>query len=271
MTRFDIMSCPSCDFGHTFPRLSVNQLLRYYPTEYYSVDRSVLLEQKWQTRRYRKTRIQRIRRYVQSGLLLDIGCGPGMFLKTAKESGFETEGLEISPEAAQLGRKIWGLTIREGYLQEISFPADHYDVVTLWHVFEHLHNPVETAKQLHELTKRRGLLVVAVPNFASFQARAFRHRWFHLDVPRHLFHYSPSSLQRIIERVGFKTMEINYFSGEHNWAGILGSLMRLSPPGESLTHKAIRKILGAPLARGTAYLEALTGRGGTFELYAIKE
>ncbi|MBM2842116.1 MAG: class SAM-dependent methyltransferase [Bacteroidetes bacterium] len=91
-----------------------------------------------------------------------------------------------------------------------------------------------------------------------------------VDVPRHLFHYTPETLRVLVESVGFKTMEINFFSREHNWAGILGSVMRLNPPNESFIHKAVRKLIGAPVARCAAYLEATTGRGGTMELYARK-
>jgi SAM-dependent methyltransferase len=221
-------------------------------------------------RLFRQDRIHRIQRYVASGKLIDIGSGTGMFLKTARESGFDVHGLEISKDAATFGNITWGLDIKQGNLYDCVFPPDRYDVVTLWHVFEHLHEPLVAVKQLYDMVKPGGLLVIAVPNIMSIQARLFRALWFHLDVPRHLFHHTPESIKMIAEAVGFKIVEINFFSREHNWAGILGSVMRLSPPNESLAHKVVRKLIGVPAARGIAFLEAMAGRGGTLELYATK-
>lgn len=267
--EFRVMRCTSCGVGFTLPMLSVSELSRYYPREYYSIETNMKLEEGG--RRYCQTRVDRIRRFIRQGKLLDIGAGTGMFLKTARENGFDVEGLEISADAASFGKSTWGLTIRKGNLHEISLPADSYDVVTLGHVYEHLHEPHEVAKQLHAILRRGGLLVVAVPNFDSLQAKLFRSRWFHLDVPRHLFHYAPSGVKSLIEQEGFKVVEVSFFSSEHNWGGIVGSVMKLNRPGESLLHKASRKTIATWVAKGLAFLEAALGRGGTFEIYAIKQ
>jgi 2-polyprenyl-3-methyl-5-hydroxy-6-metoxy-1,4-benzoquinol methylase len=267
--EFSIMRCPECGIGHTIPKLSAADLSRYYTHEYYSLDSNLELEAA--TRPYNQARIKAMRRFVERGKLLDIGAGTGMFLKAAQESGFDAEGLEISEDAAAFGRCQWNLNIRQGNLLETHFPDNHYDAVTLSHVFEHLHEPRRVAVQLHAMLKPGGVLVIAVPNFASMQAQVFRSRWFHLDVPRHVFHYSPQALTRLIETVGFRVVETNYFSAEHNWAGILGSVMRLSRPGESFPHKAMRKLLGMPIAKALAFAESALGRGGTFALYAIKQ
>jgi len=268
--RYEIMRCPSCGLGYTIHGLRVEELWRYYPKQYYSLDDNRRMEGSKASRVYRKTRMARIKRYASSGLLLDIGAGTGMFMKWAKESGFEVEGLELSRDAAEYGSKEWGLAIRQGDLHETVFPPSRYDVVTLSHVFEHLHEPLTAARKLYEITKPGGLLVVAVPNFESLQARVFGKRWYHLDVPRHLFHYTPRSLRAFIERAGFKIIGLSFFSPEHNWAGILGSVMRLNAPGERFMHKVVRKLAGVPAARAAAYVEAVLSRGGTFEIYARK-
>jgi SAM-dependent methyltransferase len=252
------------------PKLPSDQLGRYYPDAYYSLEENILMEASRASRLFRQDRINRIQRYVSSGRLIDIGSGTGMFLKTAREHGFDVQGLELSKDAAAFGNATWKLDIKQGNLHESVFPPNRYDVVTLWHVFEHLHEPLVALRQLHNMVRPGGLLVIAVPNFASVQARLFRAHWFHLDAPRHLFHYTPESIKSIVEIVGFKMVEINFFSREHNWAGILGSIMRLDPTGENIIHKAVRKMIGMPLARAIAFLEAMAGRGGTLELYARK-
>jgi 2-polyprenyl-3-methyl-5-hydroxy-6-metoxy-1,4-benzoquinol methylase len=267
--RFDVRRCFNCGVGCTIPKLSASELSKYYTQEYYSLDNNLRLEEA--TRPHNQVRVDRVKQFIKSGKLLDIGAGTGMFLKTAKENGFNAEGLEITEDAAAFGRKTWGLAIRKGNIHETILTMNSYDVVTLGHVYEHLHNPRGAAEQLHSILRSGGLLVISVPNFDSFQARTFRSAWFHLDVPRHLFHYTPSSLKRLIESVGFEVVKTNFYSAEHNWAGLLGSIMKLSRPGESLPHKMIRKLVGVPVAKMLALVEASLGKGGTFELYAIKK
>lgn len=268
--QFEVRRCPSCGLGVTLHNLSDEELGRYYPKEYYSLDHNRQMEAKRSSRAFRRIRLERIRRYVARGELLDVGAGTGMFMKSANEAGFTVHGLELSSEASEFGSRTWGLAIEQGDLNRAVLPPDHYDVITLSHVFEHLRDPIACARKLYAATKPNGLLVLSVPNFESLQARLFRERWFHLDVPRHLFHYTPRSLTAIVEGVGFRTVDTIFFSSEHNWGGILGSVVRLSPPGESFIHKVLRKLAGVPVARVLASIEAAIGRGGTFELYARK-
>jgi 2-polyprenyl-3-methyl-5-hydroxy-6-metoxy-1,4-benzoquinol methylase len=268
--QFEVRRCDSCGLGVTRHELSDEELGQYYPAEYYSLDHNLRIEASRVSRALRKSQLVRIQRYVPNGLLLDVGAGTGMFLKSAREAGFAVQGFELSPEAAKFGSTTWGLPIEQGDLNSADLPARHYDVITLRHVFEHLRDPLTCLRKLYDATKANGLLVINVPNLDSLQARMFKNRWYHLDVPRHLYHYTPRSLTSIVEGVGFKTLDIHFFSSEHNWSGILGSLMRLNPPGENVTHKALRKMMGVPVTRALAFLEAAIGRGGTFELYARK-
>ncbi len=267
--EYKVMRCEECGVGFTLPKLSAQELSRYYTNEYYSLDGNMKLEAA--TRPHNQTRVEKIRRFVREGKLLDVGAGTGMFLKTAKENGFDAEGLEISADAAAFGNATWGLNIRQGNLHETSLPPECYDVVTLGHVLEHLHKPHDAISRLHSILKRDGLLVVAVPNFASMQAALFGSHWFHLDVPRHLFHYTPANINALVEGKGFTVVGINYFSAEHNWAGFLGSVMKLSRPGETFPHKFARKVFGVPVERALSYGESALKRGGTFEVYAIKQ
>jgi SAM-dependent methyltransferase len=268
--KFEVRRCASCGLGATIHELSDEELGRYYPTQYYSLDDNLRMEASRLSRAFRQSQLARIQRYVQNGVLLDVGAGTGMFLKSARETGFTVEGLELSSEAAKFGSATWGVTIEQGDLNRVGLPASQYDVITLRHVFEHLRDPLTCVRMLYSALRPNGLLVLNVPNFNSLQARMFGNRWYHLDVPRHLYHYTPKSLTSIVEGVGFKTLDIHFFSSEHNWSGILGSLMRLNPPDENALHKAFRKMAGVPVARALAFVEAAIGRGGTFELYARK-
>ncbi len=268
---FNINICPNCGMGYTAPMLDSEDLLMYYPKEYYDVEENVKIELNQKSRRSREIIIRRIQKYFKSGLMLDIGSGTGRLLKTAKAFGFQVEGIELSKESVDFGRRIWDLNIIEGDFESINFPTNHYDVVTMIHVFEHLRDPIKSLKKLYEIIRPGGLLVIAVPNFNSFQSYVFRSRWFHLDIPRHFYHYPASVIQNVLQREGFKIREINFFSYEHNVPGILGSIIRLSPPGESIIHKFFRKTIGVSFAYIIAMMESVLKKSGTIEIYATKE
>jgi hypothetical protein len=121
---------------------------------------------------------------------------------------------------------------------------------------------------VHRLLRKDGVLVLTVPNFASLQARIFRARWYHLEVPRHLYHFDPVSLRRLLDRQGFRVDRERHDSAEHNWAGILGSIMPLTPEKNAALGRAGRKLIGRPVARAVAALETGLRSGGTFALIA---
>ena len=269
--RFMLMECGSCGVVQTAPRPYRDQLHNLYPDVYYPIGQR-------SDRYFRKyieapqiDKVEKIRRFKTSGRLLDVGCGAGYFMRAARESGFDVLGLEFSEAAKTAGGERWGLDIIAGEFLDHSFPENQFDVVTLWQVLEHLYDPSEVFKKIIKILRPEGLVVIAVPNIASIQARLFRARWYHLDVPRHLFHYSPRTLRRLMESHGFKILAIDQWSREHNGAGILGSVMRLSPPGESLVRMAFRKIIAARVTYLLSLIESSIGRGGTFTIFASKK
>jgi SAM-dependent methyltransferase len=152
----------------------------------------------------------------------------------------------------------------------MDHPAGTFDVVTLWQVMEHMYDPSATIRRIHAILRPGGTLVIAVPNAASVQAMLFRSRWYHLEVPRHLFHFTPASLTSFVEREGFRVRAFEFRSREHNGAGILGSLMRLSPPNESLIHKVLRKTIVRVTTDALARVEERFRRGGTMTMIAEK-
>jgi len=269
--RFAIVECRSCGICQTFPQLSSEQAKNYYPAVYYpSLESSEHYYQKT-SHQFQADKIAKLGRFRKSGKLLDVGCGVGYFVLEAVRAHFDAEGLEFSPDAASVGRELWTLKIQTGDFLRAEYPEASFEIVTLWQVFEHFPNPVETLRKVWQILKPGGLLVVAVPNIASIQASLFTNRWYHLDVPRHLFHYSPQTLGRLIEREGYQVKAVDYVSQEHNGAGVLGSVMRLWTPDELFIHKLIRKTIGRAIGNGLASIESLFKRGGTFTLFAEKK
>ena len=128
--------------------------------------------------------------------LLDYGSGTGDFLKVANELSWQGQGLEVN----ELGRSVAekkGLSIFGAQSKLID---QTYDAITLWHVLEHLEDPGEMAKWLSRHLSARGVLLVAVPNYKSWDAKFYRHHWAAYDVPRHLWHFSQESIKTIFEQ-----------------------------------------------------------------------
>jgi SAM-dependent methyltransferase len=238
----------------------VEELSRYYPDEYFpDPDQSAAL------RLPERKKLALVKLFCSQGSLLDIGAGIGLFVREATDAGFAAEGIEISRQAVEHGKRSLGIQLTAGDLLDLPIPSAAYDVVTLWHVLEHLPYPHAALQKISRILRNSGTLILAVPNVGSLQARVFRSRWFHLDVPRHLFHYTPATLARVLNDAGFEVRQTIFRHREHDPAGILGSIIRLSAPGESFLHKLLRKAIGMPAATLLAAGEALAfGESGTF-------
>lgn len=227
--EFSMVKCRNCGLVCVNPMPSQRELEAYYPSEYYlresSPEREKLLKQ------YQEDKIRKVERFKKSGKVLDIGCGIGRFLVTAKESGYECYGVEYSKLASDYAVTHLKLNVINGDLLDVDYPYDYFDVITLYHVLEHLYYPKETLMKVRKILKEDGILIIAVPNFASLESKVFKDRWFHLEVPRHLYHFTPTSIHRLLNEAGFKVMKTTYFSREHNYPGLTYSFYNfLSPP-----------------------------------------
>ncbi|HTY59565.1 MAG TPA: class I SAM-dependent methyltransferase, partial [Bacteroidota bacterium] len=263
---FSIARCSTCGVAQTLPRPADSALGQYYPPAYYPIGGYDPSYYARTLRPAQQEKLAIVRQFRSSGRLLDVGCGAGFFVREASEAGFAAEGIEFSHDAVEFGRRQWGTRLAEGDILSASIPGRSFDVVTLWHVLEHIPRPVEALRKIKTLLTPEGILVIAVPNFDSIQAGLFRGRWYHLEVPRHLYHFSPSSLRRLLAGEGFTVEAESQRSPEHNWAGILGSLMPLVSPDGSLAGSIFRRVAARPASRALATLETAFRRGGTFTL-----
>lgn len=147
----------------------------------------------------------------EQGKLLDIGAGTGDFLKLAKDNGWEVKGIEPNEKARFLG-ETKGIPLSETI---DSLQGQSFDIVTLWHVLEHLPELNDTIKKIEGFVKPGGILIVAVPNFRSFDARYYKEYWAAYDVPRHLWHFSRESMKKIfsseMELIKIKPMIFDSF------------------------------------------------------------
>lgn len=219
------------------------------------------------------------------GRVLDIGCGSGQFLARLACMGVVCHGTELSPRTGARASKIPGLTLQFGALTPESFPAGSFDLISIWHVLEHLPDPDSVLRLCHGWLREGGAMLIAVPNVDSWQARLFRGSWFHVDPPRHLHHFNRRSLTGALEKAGFGIERVSTLSWEQNLYGVLqSSLNAMGFPRDEfyevlkgnrpltasmrLPLEALLLAALTPPAIALTALEAAFGQGATLECVA---
>jgi SAM-dependent methyltransferase len=241
--EFAIVGCSRCRLGRTDPVPA--DLSSYYGAAYYGKRHSF-------TDAYCRARRLRILERASRGArvevtprrVLDIGCGDGSFLLGAQSHGWRVAGTEIG--AAAEASRAAGLDVR-------ASPRDFegkFDVVTMWHTLEHFTDPTAMLEAARDRIADDGRFIVAVPDAAGLQASLFRRFWFHLDVPRHLFHFSRAALTSLLERAGFRVERFHHVEIELDLFGwIQSALNAVLPTPNVLFHSLTGKPISAA-ARG---------------------
>lgn len=143
---------------------------------------------------------------LRKGNILDIGCGTGAFLNAMKTAGWATTGLEPDATARANAATLYGIQA-ETPERLFALKAGSFNVITLWHVLEHVHDLQGYLQQIHSLLAPGGCLIIAVPNYTSHDATVYGAYWAAWDVPRHLYHFSPASMQQLLKKNGFALKE----------------------------------------------------------------
>jgi 2-polyprenyl-3-methyl-5-hydroxy-6-metoxy-1,4-benzoquinol methylase len=141
--------------------------------------------------------------------LLDVGCGSGNFLADMARKGWDVWGIEPNYNAAQKAIAAIGSQVSVGTIDTCSFPDESFDLITMWHVLEHVPSPTRALQKVFRLLKPGGWLVTMAPNISSANFYIFQGNWYHLDLPRHLYHFSPKTLAQLIESSGLKLERLN--------------------------------------------------------------
>lgn len=150
----------------------------------------------------RKARLVAHESHRKSGRLLDIGTGTGYFADTMQRHGWQVEAVEKSEQARAFAKEHFGLGVKPDTALD-SYEPGSFDVITLWHVMEHLEPLNETWEKLYSLLADKGVLIIAVPNCSSYDAKKYGAYWAAYDVPRHLWHFTPGTIQQFGSKHGF--------------------------------------------------------------------
>lgn len=209
--EFKIMECPHCGLRFTVPRPAPEVIGKYYQSdEYFSHQQN------------KKGLVPRIYEFVKSfnikykaslatagiphGCLLDIGCGVGDFLAYVQKQGWEVQGIEPSDAAKKIAESRLGFLPKAPTAYD-SFPDQTFDVITMWHVLEHVDDLHFQTSEIIRLLKPGGRLIIALPNFQSFDCQYYKDKWAAWDVPRHLNHFAPDVLRGLFTSLGFQVID----------------------------------------------------------------
>lgn len=215
--EFTVVRCQACGLARTSPRPTPESMGDYYPDDYgpyvgtrIAVDAAAQTGLKARALATAKTVFDTKAHSLPDipvGRMLEFGCASGNFLKLMADRGWDVEGVEFSPDAAEAARSL-GFPVDIGALEGIEKAENSYDLVVGWMVVEHLHDPVGGLRKLARWTKPGGQLAVSVPDSGAAEARLFGKRWYALQLPNHLFHFDASSITKVMAASGWRVTRI---------------------------------------------------------------
>jgi len=213
--NFQIKKCNSCGFKITENIEDEENIGSYYQSENYishsNTSKGVVNKVYHSVRNYMlgsKRRLVEKATSLKTGQILDVGTGTGFFLNEMKENGWQVTGTEKSSDARDFAKKEFNL---DNLSSENLFTLKDksFDVITLWHVLEHIHLINENMETFHRLLKEKGKLIIAVPNHSSADAKHYKEFWAAYDVPRHIWHFAPKQMKQLGDKHGFKLASLH--------------------------------------------------------------
>lgn len=203
---FTIVRCTNCGFHFTNPIPAENVIGNYYKSEEYvshSSSNKGLINRVYNiVRNYTlKQKVALLGRYTKGKSILEVGSGTGHFLNAAKLSGYQVEGLEPDSDARNFAQSNFNIALQT--LDHLtSIPTNSKDIVTMWHVLEHVYQLKRDLNEIVRTMKSGGVFFIAVPNMSSWDAQHYKEYWAAYDVPRHLYHFQENTIKKLIETFG---------------------------------------------------------------------
>ena len=219
---FAVFKCSDCGFLFTQDYPEESEIGAYYESEeyishsdtsrgfsnkLYRIARTIMLGRK-------KVLVEKITGLIK-GKILDIGSGTGYFAAIMRKAGWQVKGVEINEKARNFSASNFGLEV-DLPDRITSYDTNSFDCITLWHVLEHFHDPFKYISEIYRLLKPGAVCVVALPNSSSYDSTYYKQFWAAWDVPRHLWHFQPSTFRVLSEKSGFtlgniKTLPLDVF------------------------------------------------------------
>ncbi len=266
---FAVVQCQECGLCFTNPRPRPESIRQFYPPAYQPHQPAAVSRKRWFRRRRTLpgwlTRKHQPIPLQGQGRLLDFGCGSGAFLKQMEQLGWQVTGVDLAAAPVERLRQQLGLRAFTGSLPHPNLHPRSFDVVTMWHSLEHVHAPRLVLKAAHDLLVPGGKLVVTVPNIDSLPFRWFGSAWSGLDLPRHLTHFAPATLLRMLVLSGFEIESLRMVR-HSSW---LRTSARLAA-AHGQKRLCDRLLRNKPLSRLLSWYCFLTGQADAMMVVAVR-
>jgi 2-polyprenyl-3-methyl-5-hydroxy-6-metoxy-1,4-benzoquinol methylase len=282
--KFQVVRCRGCGLMRTDPRPTPETMAFYYPDEYGPYHNSPVkpgTDQSSLRQRIRNVfnRIFDLRLdsvpSLSPGRMLEIGCASGAFLHQMANKGWEVEGIEFSPSAAEAARAL-GYSVHAGTLETAPARPQAYDLIVGWMVLEHLHEPILALRKLHSWARPGAWLAISIPNAAASEFAIFKDAWFALHLPNHLYHPTAQTLVKVLERGGWRIKRVlhqrdvgnlvasaGYFLQDRQLLPAIASRLAAFPNQK----KGLFYVLLLPLA----YFLSAIGQTGRMTVWALRQ
>lgn len=263
--EFTIVKCEKCGFRFTNPRPAEHEIGKYYQSEEYishsNTSKGIVNRLYQMVRKHTlKKKLKLVNSLSKKGAILDIGCGTGNFLDTCKQDGWSATGIEPDPKARQFAKENYGLDVREEAALS-NLPSSSYEIITMWHVLEHVHRLNERVEELKRLLKPGGTIIIAVPNSSSKDAEMYGPYWAAWDVPRHLYHFTPKDIETLFHNHGLRVQKVLPMPFDSYYVSMLSEKYRTGSP------KLIRAAISGLRSNMAA---SSTGKTYSSQVYIIK-
>jgi 2-polyprenyl-3-methyl-5-hydroxy-6-metoxy-1,4-benzoquinol methylase len=248
---FQVVECQGCRLMRLFPWPSPDELKTYYPDQYWfsaearTADRLENMYRRFVLRDHVGFVRGALSGVKIKGPVLDVGCGGGLFTRMLGEQGFPVMGLDFSSEAASIAWHENGVPVTCGTLSSAPFRPGSCAAITMFHVLEHLYDPVSYLQAAHSLLHDEGRLVIQVPNAECWQFLLFGEAWNGIDIPRHLINFRARDMESLLGLCGFEVVRRKFFSLRDNPAGFASSLA----PGLDPMARRVRGLKESPRGR----------------------
>lgn len=208
---FYLVQCNGCGLVLTNPRPGEEEIGPYYESQDYvshSDTKDGIINKLYQmVKSYTIGRkVEMVNALAPRKSILDVGCGTGDFVGTCKNSGWTVQGVEPNRTARDLVSAKYGFVPNESF-EKANYEKGTLGIITMWHVLEHVHRLDYYLSSYYELLDKNGILVIAVPNYTSYDAQHYQAHWAAYDVPRHIWHFSPDTMMQLCKRYGFELKE----------------------------------------------------------------
>jgi len=270
---YSILKCKECGIGITAPFPTEEQLIEFNKKTY-DVEQRIkvyLSRQNYFEKRY-EGYIKNIKTTKKDGKLLDIGCNIGIFMKVAQQAGFDVKGVELNADCALYGKERFHLDIDSNHLEDIAFPDETFDVITLFDVLEHIPDMNAFIDEIRRILKKDGQVVIQAPNLNSLMSELTKGKWHWLSPPDHLYHFTPDAMTRFLRIHGFSIKEVKTWEPAEDFSN---NLITVVCPAHGILGKAMQKFLRITriVLLPTLLFQNMwwqNKKGGLIEVYAIK-